>query len=231
MAIDPGHNGGNGAHPGVINKPVVAYANGKTKACDTTGTETNDGRLTESRFNLEVAKDLAARLRRLGARVVMTRTTNSGVGPCIDRRSEIGNQARADAAISIHADGVKATGAYGFNVIFPRRVQLVRRSIRRPSRQLALRLCGALVRAGIPPANYVGDHGLEARGDLGGLNLSTVPKVFAELGNMRSAREAKKLERARYRARLAGALAAGIRRFLLPRRKSATDRIRAGGTA
>jgi N-acetylmuramoyl-L-alanine amidase len=214
VAVDPGHNGGNGAHPGAIARPVVAYANGRTKACDTVGTETNDGRLTESRFNLEVARDLAERLRALGARVVMTRRTNSGVGPCIDRRAAIGNRAEADAAISIHADGVDAAGARGFDVIYPRRAQLVRRSIQRPSRRLALRLRGALVKAGISPANYVGKRGLDTRRNLGGLNLSTVPKVFAELGNMRSPREAAKLESARYRARLAGALAAGIKSYL-----------------
>lgn len=214
VAIDPGHNGGNGGHPEVINHPVVAYADGRTKACDTTGTETDDGRLTESRFNLDVARDLAVKLRRLGAKVVMTRTTDSGVGPCIDRRAEIGNRAHADAAISIHADGVQAPRAHGFDVIFPRRDQLVRRAIRRPSRRLAVRVRDALVGAGIPAANYVGSHGLDARDDLGGLNLSTVPKVFAELGNMRSAAEARKLENARYRARLAGSLATGIKQFL-----------------
>jgi N-acetylmuramoyl-L-alanine amidase len=214
VAIDPGHNGGNGTHPGAIGKPVVAYADGRTKACDTTGTETDDGGLTESRFNLDVARDLAVKLRRRGAKVVMTRTTDSGVGPCIDRRAEIGNRADADAAISIHADGVQAPRAHGFDVVFPRRDQLVRRAIRRPSRRLAVRVRNALVGGGIPAANYVGSRGLDARDDLGGLNLSTVPKVLVELGNMRSAREAARLERARYRARLAGGLAAGIARFL-----------------
>jgi N-acetylmuramoyl-L-alanine amidase len=214
VAIDPGHNGGNGAHPAAINKPVVAYADGKTKACDTTGTETNDGRLTESLFNLYVAKDLAAKLRSLGARVVMTRMTNAGVGPCIDQRAAIGNRAGADAAISIHADGDEAAGAHGFDVIYPRRDELVRPAIRGPSKQLATRVRDALIGAGVPPANYVGLHGLDARDDLGGLNLSTVPKVLAELGNMRSAAEAAKLEKATYRARLAAGLAVGIERFL-----------------
>ncbi len=218
VAIDPGHNGGNGAHPGAIGKPVVAYADGKTKACDTTGTETDDGRLTESRFNLEVARGLAAKLRRLGAKVVMTRKTDSGVGPCIDRRAAIGNRAHADAAISIHADGVQAPRAHGFDVVFPRRDQLVRRTIRRPSRRLAVKLRDTLVGAGIPAANYVGSHGLDARDDLGGLNLSTVPKVLVELGNMRSASEAARLEQARYRARLAGGLAGGHRALPAPQR-------------
>jgi N-acetylmuramoyl-L-alanine amidase len=214
VAIDPGHNGANGAHPGAIDKPVVAYADGKTKACDTTGTETNDGRLTESLFNLDVAKDLAKKLRAAGITVVMTRKTNDGVGPCIDERAAIGNRAGADAAISIHADGVDAAGDHGFDVIYPRPGELVHPSIAGPSRRLAARVREALIGARIPTANYVGANGLDARADLGGLNLSSVPKVFAELGNMRSASEAAKLENAAYRARLAAGLAAGIERFL-----------------
>jgi N-acetylmuramoyl-L-alanine amidase len=214
IAIDPGHNGGNGAHPGAIDKPVVAYADGQTKACDTTGTETNDGRLTESLFNLYVAEDLAAKLRARGARVVMTRTTNGGIGPCINERAAIGNRAHADAAISIHADGAEAAGDHGFDVIYPQIDELVRPAVAGPSRRLAVKVRDALAGGGIPTANYVGSNGLDARDDLGGLNLSTVPKVFAELGNMRSASEAAKLESTAYRARLAAALATGIEQFL-----------------
>jgi N-acetylmuramoyl-L-alanine amidase len=214
IAIDPGHDGGNGAHPEIISRPVVAYADGATKACDTTGTETNDGVLTESLFNLEVADVLAEKLRALGATVVMIRTSDTGVGPCIDERAEIGNRAGADAAISIHADGSESAGAHGFDVIYPASDQLVHPSIAGPSTQLATHVRDALVHAGIPPANYVGSNGLDARDDLGGLNLSSVPKVFAELGNMRSASEAAELESAAYRAQLAEALAVGIESFL-----------------
>ncbi len=144
----------------------------------------------------------------------MTRTTNTGVGPCINRRAAIGNRAGADAAISIHADGAEAAAAHGFDVIYPPRDELVQPAIVGPSKRLAIRVRDALVGAGIPPANYVGSNGLDSRDDLGGLNLSTVPKVFAELGNMRSASEAAKLEKPAYRARLAAALATGIERFL-----------------
>ena len=74
------------------------------KACDTAGTATADG-YTESAYNLDVALRLARILRAAGARVVLTRTTDTGWGPCITERAAIGNRAHADAAISIHADG------------------------------------------------------------------------------------------------------------------------------
>ena len=55
---------------------------------------------------------------RRAPRVVLTRTSNAGWGPCITERAAIGNRAHADAAISIHADGGPASGR-GFHVIYP----------------------------------------------------------------------------------------------------------------
>jgi N-acetylmuramoyl-L-alanine amidase len=208
VAIDPGHNGGNRNAPERINRQVDA-GGGVRKACDTTGAQTSDGRLTESRLNLDVARRLRARLEARGARVVMTRTNDRGVGPCITRRAKIGNDARADVAVSIHADGGPPRGR-GFHVIYPKPIRGLNERIAAPSRRLALDLRRALRRADVRDANYIGSRGLSRRGDLGGLNLSTVPKVFVEMGNMRNATEARHLQRASYRARLADALVEGI---------------------
>ena len=54
------------------------------------GAQTDDGRLTEAAFTLDVARRLQRRLQRLGARVLMTRATNDGVGPCVDERAATG---------------------------------------------------------------------------------------------------------------------------------------------
>ena len=83
-----------------------------------------------------------------------------------------------------------------------------------PSLNLAKRVRGGLEGAGVSAANYVGTRGLDGRGDLGGVNLSDVPKVFVELGNMRSEADASGLESGQYRARLAGGVAQGIRQYL-----------------
>lgn len=214
IAVDPGHNGGNATHPEEINRPVVAAADGSTKACNTTGTETNDGNLTEAEFNFDVAEVLKKQLSALGAKVVMTRNSNSGVGPCINERAEVANRAGATASISIHADGNESAGAHGFDVIHPLPDQMVDPSIARPSLFLAKDVRDSLVHAGVAPANYVGKGGLDARDDLGGLNLTRVPAVLVELGNMRSAEEAAKLETPGYRSKLAAALASGLQRFL-----------------
>ena len=52
IAIDPGHDGGNYAHAAEINRPI--FIGTQTRACDTTGTQTNDG-YSEAAYNLDVA--------------------------------------------------------------------------------------------------------------------------------------------------------------------------------
>jgi N-acetylmuramoyl-L-alanine amidase len=214
VAVDPGHNGANGANPAQINRRVVAGTGGFRKACDTSGAETNDRRLTESRFTLDVAQRLRRRLEALGAHVVLTRRTDDGVGPCIDERAAIGNRARADLALSIHADG-GPPGGRGFHVIAPLARRAVAPAIVAPSLRFARILRARLDAVGVPRSTYLGGGtGLVQRDDLGGLNLSRVPKVLAELGNMRNAADARLLERPAHRDELALALARAVRRAL-----------------
>ena len=213
--VDAGHNGANGANPAQINRLVPAGSGGFRKACDTAGAQTNDGRLTESRLNLDVARRLQRRLEALGARVVMTRTTNTGIGPCVSERAAIGNRARADLALSIHADG-GPPGGRGFHVIAPLARRAVEPAIVAPSLRFARELRVRLDAIGLERSNYIaGGDGLDRRADLGGLNLSRVPKAFVELGNMRNAADARQLERTAHRDRLAAALARAVRSTLL----------------
>ena len=213
IVLDPGHNGENFSHPATINRLVNVIT--EMKPCDTTGTETDAG-YSEHAFTFNVAMRLARLLRAEGATVILTRHNDHGVGPCITQRAAIGNRAHADAAISIHADGGPPGGS-GFDVIEPGLLAGHNDGIIGPSRRLALAIRGAYHRITHEPyANYVGNHGLDVRTDLGGLNLSTVPKVFIECGNMRNAGDAAKLSSAAFRQRIAAALAASFTAFLAP---------------
>lgn len=216
IAVDPGHNGGNAAHPDQIDRPVPA--GGFRKECDTTGAATSDERLSEAAFNWDVAKRLARLLRASGAKVVLTRKNNTGVGPCINQRAAIGNRAKADAAISIHADG-GPPGGRGFHVIHPGYIRGYTGPIVRPSLSEALKVRAALDAAGLSRANYIAHNGLIARTDLGGLNLSKVPKVLAELGNMRSSHDARLMKSAKWREHVARALRAGLASYLAAAQK------------
>ncbi|MEU6084981.1 N-acetylmuramoyl-L-alanine amidase [Streptomyces sp. NPDC047108] len=216
VVIDPGHNPGNGKHADAINRSVD-IGTGR-KECDTTGTSTNDG-YTEAAFTLDVARRIRKVLEAEGATVKLTQDGSRAWGPCVDERARIGNEAEADAAVSIHADG-SATGNRGFHVILPAKVKdgaADTRAITGPSRDLGERIADAFTRrTGSAPSNYIGDRGLDVRSDLGGLNLSKVPKVFIECGNMRDAREAARLKSAKWRERAAQGIADGIGDHLKP---------------
>ncbi|MBL1081007.1 N-acetylmuramoyl-L-alanine amidase [Streptomyces actinomycinicus] len=216
VVVDPGHNPGNFQHTAEINRPVDIGTN--RKECDTTGTSTNGG-YTEARFTLDVAHRLRTLLEEQGATVKLTRDGDSpSWGPCVDERARIGNTAHADAAVSIHADG-SAQGNRGFHVILPGSVHAGAadtRAIVGPSHDLGVRIAGNFVReTGEPPSNYIGEGtGLVTRTDLGGLNLSTVPKVFIECGNMRDTKDSALLTSGAWRQKAAQGISEGIVSFL-----------------
>ncbi|WP_332873318.1 N-acetylmuramoyl-L-alanine amidase [Actinocorallia populi] len=206
IVLDPGHNGG------PVKGHQVFVGNGY-KACDTSGTSTDAG-YSEHAFAWDTSQRLQKALRAQGAKVVLTRPNDTGSGPCVDERAEIGNENKADAVISIHADGAAASGR-GFHVIKPKPVKGLNEEIAAPSSRL-----GDAVRdayrsgTGMPYANYIGTDGITVRDDLGGLNMSKVPKIFIETGNMRNKTDAAKLSDAGFRQRMAVSMAAGLTRYL-----------------
>ncbi|MFF1676231.1 N-acetylmuramoyl-L-alanine amidase [Streptomyces sp. NPDC058256] len=215
VVIDPGHNPGNFQHTAEINRKVDIGTN--SKECDTTGTATNAG-YTEAQFTLDVSRRLRTILQQQGATVKFTQNGDRSWGPCIDERAEIGNKAHADAVVSIHADGAGA-GQRGFHVILPGTVHdgaADTRPIIATSRDLGVRIAGNFAReTGTAPSNYIGEGtGLDVRTDLGGLNLSTVPKVFIECGNMRDSQDAARLTSGAWRQKAASGISEGIVSFL-----------------
>lgn len=211
IAIDPGHNGQNYAHSAEIAQQVNIGT--KMKECDTSGTSTNGG-YSETAHNWDVSQRLSAILRGAGATVVFTRPDDNGWGPCITERAAIGNNAHADVALSIHADGGPDAGT-GFHVLYPALIAGMTEPIVEPSKRLAYAVRDAFATAtGTTYATYLGSQGLMERSDLGGLNLSKVPKVFIEAGNMRNAGDAAKLTDPAFRQKEAEGLATGIVKYL-----------------
>jgi N-acetylmuramoyl-L-alanine amidase len=210
VLVDPGHNGGNAAAPAVINRLI--WNGRETETCDTTGTQTDSG-YTEARFNWHVALYLTADLRADGATVVLTRTSNTGVGPCVTERAAIGNQAHANAAVSIHADGGPPVGR-GSAILEPV-ADGINNAIIGPSAILGADLRAAFAAGtGEPVSTYDGVNGIQPRNDLAGTNLSTVPKVFIECANMRNAADAALLTSPAWQAKAAQAIAVGLTTFL-----------------
>lgn len=215
VGIDPGHNGRNYTDPAFLNHLV--WNGRELENCDTTGTST-DGGYSETAFNFHVAEYLRADLRAEGARVVMTRTTNTGIGPCVNTRSQILNRAHASVAIDIHADGGPA-GGRGFAILEPVADRVNRRVLgaSRAFGRILLRRYAAVT--GMPTSTYDGVGGVSYRSDLAGLNLTTVPKVLIECGNMRNATDAARLVRPSFQRLAARAFAQAITQFVTHRRR------------
>ncbi|MBB4687651.1 N-acetylmuramoyl-L-alanine amidase [Amycolatopsis jiangsuensis] len=210
IVLDPGHNGGNSTHPGEINRKVPA-GRGETKPCNTTGTSTNAG-YPEHAFTFAIAQEVGNALAAKGIRVVYTRSDDSGTGPCVDKRAEIGNSAEADAVVSIHADGATAASAHGFHVAYSS--PALNAAQGEPSLELARTMRNTLRDNGFATSTYVGSAGLSARSDLAGLNLSTRPSVLVECGNMRNATEAARMSSDIGRTRYAEAITQAIEDYL-----------------
>ena len=66
----------------------------------------------------------------------------------------------------------------------------------------------------MPLSTYDGVGGFAERGDLAGLNLTTVPKVLIECGNMRNATDAAQITTTAYQQAVARAIEQAILRFV-----------------
>jgi N-acetylmuramoyl-L-alanine amidase len=210
IALDPGHNGGNFDAPEVIGRLVDA--GGLMKPCNTTGTTSNDG-WRESTFNLQLAQTLRAELERRGATVRLTRTDDQGVGPCIDARGRFGGEVGAAVLVSLHADGAGASD-HGFHVIRPAGWSGQAPEVVERSSAVATAVRDALVAAGLTTSNYLGSRGIDPRSDIGTLNLSTVPAVLLEAGNLRNDADLRLLRSSDGQQRIATALADAIETHL-----------------
>lgn len=213
IVVDPGHNG---IYRRAVNRKLVVVGKGKVKACNSSGTATNAG-FAEHRFNWLVAVALVAQLRARGATVVLTRPNDGGTGPCVNERAAIGNRAKADLVVSVHADGSYAARARGFHLIISR-TMAGGSAVAARSKALALDLRSRIAtQTGMPRSTYIGrGTALSQRTDIAGLNLSKIPAVMLEAGNMRNKADAKLLTSAPWRASLAKALADGVVAALTP---------------
>ena len=210
IALDPGHNGGNATHLATIHRLV--FIGNRWKACDTVGTTTRTG-FPEHRFTFSVASRVKARLQALGAIVYMTRSTDTGVGPCINLRGAFGAKVHARLMVSIHGDGADSA-FHGFFVMRPGLVRGYTDDIVVGSYRLAVSIRSGLKSVGLSVANYYATNGIKTRTDLGTLNMADVPTVMVELGNMKNSTDAARMMTWLGRDRYARGLVAGIRAFL-----------------
>jgi N-acetylmuramoyl-L-alanine amidase len=212
IVVDPGHQLGN-SNPRFAKQMSQTRFNGAiVKACNTTGTATNAG-FPEATYTWRVAKRLKALLENAGAQVEMTRNSNSrdDWGPCVWDRARMANRLGADAMVSIHADGA-SSGSSGFFAMTPALIKGWTDDVVKVDRRLAGAMIAGMKAAGAPPSNYIGNQLMVSR-DTTSLNMSNVPTVTIETGNMRNAQDAARMSSAKGQQQYAEWLFAGLRRF------------------
>ena len=212
ILVDPGHQLGN-SNPRFRKQMAQTFFNGAiVKGCNTTGTATNAG-FPEATFTWRVARHLKRLLQDAGANVEMTRSTNSynDWGPCTWDRAKQANRLGADAMVSIHADGA-SSGSHGFFAMTPALIKGWTDDVVKKDRRLARAMIAGMTAAGAPPSNYIPNQLMVSR-DTTSLNVSNVPTVTIEVGNMRNANEARRMSSAAGQKKYAEWLFAGLEKY------------------
>lgn len=212
IVIDPGHQLGNGVPEFADEINATKFNGAIVKGCNTTGTATNAG-FPEATLNWKIAKQLQSMLESQGATVVLTRDSNSRSkwGPCVWDRAGIANAAKADAMISIHADG-GPSGGRGFFVIEPVRIKGWTDDVIEVDKRLAADMIAGMKAAGAPPSTYIAGQRMVSS-EQSTLNFSDVPTVIVEVGNMRNKKDAALMMTSAGQRDYATWLLAGVDRF------------------
>lgn len=217
--LDPGHQGGSAGHN--LSAQVPDGRGGK-KDCQTTGATGVNG-AAEHTVNWQISQLVKAGLESQGARVVLSRPDDTGWGGCVDERAAAASRSGAAVAVSLHADSTAAgadAGKKGFHMIVPTlplpdaKANAVQGGEGRKASNI---MRDAFVKAGFPSANYAGVvNGIQTRSDIAAVNLTTVPAVFIEMGNLSNPAEAAALAGRDGQLKYAMAITNGILNYAHP---------------
>jgi N-acetylmuramoyl-L-alanine amidase len=166
-------------------------------------------RQREADLALDVSRRLAAALRGDGIRVVLTRSSSTGLSPGNVARARTCNRAGAALMLRIHADGSSDSGTHGTHTLRPALRRGWTDDVYAASRRAAV-----LVQRRLVARLGSRDLGIQERADLTGFNWADVPVVLVELGFLSNPREDRLLATSAYRARAAAGLRDGVLAFL-----------------
>jgi N-acetylmuramoyl-L-alanine amidase len=201
ICLDPGH----GTQPAIgAQREPIGPGSRVTKIKD------GGGASGEAAVALAIARRTRAELLRRGYRVAMTRTGTTYRGGNIDR-ARFCNARGSALMLRIHADGSANAASRGIATLYPAFHRGWTSDVHGPSLRAARAIQRSLV-----AATGARDLGLARRSDLTGFNWADVPAVLVETGFMTNPTERRLLQSARYQARVARGLAAGVVAFTPP---------------
>ncbi|MBU3179703.1 N-acetylmuramoyl-L-alanine amidase family protein [Clostridium psychrophilum] len=198
VVIDPGH-----ASISSSVKEPEAPGSSIMKVKEPGGAQGINSRTPEYVVNMAVAVKLRSLLQAKGYTVIMTKTQNSLMLGNI-ARAEVGNKAKADLVIRIHADSNNNTSAKGASMLVPSDTKNTN-AIYNTSKSYGETVFKSLV-------SDVGmnNRGVMQRDDMTGFNWSKVPVILVEMGFLSNVSEDKLLNTNAYQAKIANGLADGI---------------------
>lgn len=215
--LDPGHQA---SAAGRSLSAQVSDGRGGKKDCQTTGATGVNG-AKEHTVNWQVTQLVKAGLESQGARVVLSRPDDVGWGGCVDERAAAASRSGAAVAVSLHADSTSrgADGAKkGFHMIVPSLPipdATVNRVQSGEGRKASTVMRDSFLAAGFPSANYAGvNNGIQTRPDIAAVNLTKVPAVFIEMGNLSNPAEAAALAGRDGQLKYATAITDGILKYV-----------------
>jgi N-acetylmuramoyl-L-alanine amidase len=202
IVIDPGH-----ASRTSLEKEQQAPGSSIMKIKEPGGAEGISTNTPEYVVNMEVAVRLKGLLEEKGYTVIMTKTEHKQMLGNI-ARAEVGNKAKADLVIRIHADSSENSSVKGASMLVPADNE-VTGAIYKTSKKYGAIVLNNLI-------NNIGmkNRGVVERNDMTGFNWSKVPVILVEMGFQSNVEEDKQLATRTYQDKLARALSEGIDKAL-----------------
>ena len=203
VVIDPGH-----ASVTSMVKEQQAPGSNIMKIKEPGGAQGINTKTPEYVVNMAVAVRLKRLLEEKGYKVIMTKTVNKQMLGNI-ARAKVGNAAKADLVIRIHADSNNDSSIKGASMLVPADSKNTN-AIYKTSKRYGQIVFNSLI-------NSIGmnNRGVVERNDLTGFNWSVVPVILVEMGFQSNAEEDKQLATANYQDKLSKALSEGIDKALM----------------
>lgn len=204
VVLDPGHSSvvESGSEP-------LGPGSSQMKSKDTYGTSGVATGVPEYRLTLQVGLKLKKLLEGRGYKVVMTRTDSSKPLSCV-QRTQIANNAKADAYIRIHANGVDSSSVTGAMTICTTPSNpWAPAGLYKKSRALSESVLNSFVKATGCRREYVWETD-----SMTGNNWSTVPVTIIEMGYMSNPSEDSLMQTSSYQYKMVKGIANGIDAFL-----------------
>lgn len=213
VAIDPGHQAWD---VDMSAKEPNAPGSDVMKAKASSGTAGKYTGVPEYELCLDVSLQLRDALQKAGYDVIMTREDNE-TAISNSERAELANNAGADIAIRIHANGCEDTSVNGALALITSQANLNTSSLYGDSKELAEDVLGSYCEG-----TGMQNLGIQENDTMTGLNWSKVPVMILEMGFMTNEQDDCNMEDADYRNKMVNGIVNGIEQYYESHRPSDT---------